>query len=109
MANAIVVITNKSPKDYFVNPTSRYADSTPIYYGSQRLLAYETYKRTKPVTSTEDRYAVITPGWEYRPDLVSTKSYGVPDFCYKIMEDNGIHDVMDFKSGLTIRLPNRVF
>jgi len=108
MPNHIERVDNRSPKDYFVNPASRYAEATVIYYGNQKMLTYETYKRTFVKASPKDMYTVVSPGWEYRPDLVSQKMYGVPDFWYKIMEANKIYDIMDFKTGLNIRLPEMV-
>jgi hypothetical protein len=103
MPNEIKIV-NKKPRDYFVNSTSRYAESDVIYYGDQKLLTYKIYKRTTRPTSSNDRYAVISSGWEYRPDLASMAVYGVPDFWYRIMEDNGIKDIMDFVAGKTIRM-----
>jgi hypothetical protein len=46
---------------------------------------------------------------EYRPDLVSQDKYGLPDFWWKIMEVNGMKDIMDFKAGKTIVLPENVY
>lgn len=108
MPNTISVIPNKKPADYFVNPTSRYANSTPIFYGKDNLLTYKIYKRAVPAPSPTDKYTVITPGWEFRPDLVSMKVYGIPDYWYVIMEANLIFDIMDFKAGTNIRLPEKV-
>ena len=51
---------------------------------------------------------VITKGSEYRPDLVSFDEYGTIDFWWKIMEVNGIKDILDFAAGRNIRLPNNV-
>jgi hypothetical protein len=107
MPNSITVITYASPTSY-VTSTSRYINSVPIYYGSENLVTFETYKRVTTPASTTDKYTVIPPGWEYRPDLVSIQAYGVPDFWYKIMEANGIYDIIDFKAGVNIRLPDSV-
>lgn len=104
-----IIKTGQRPSDLFVNATSRYADSESVYYGSQKLLAYQTYKRNTVPTTPDDKYTVISAGWEFRPDLVSQNIYGVPDFWYKIMEANNIMDIMDFTSGRTIRIPNQVF
>jgi hypothetical protein len=49
---------------------------------------------------------VITPGVEYRPDLVSYDKYGTPNSWWMILEANGMKDIWDFKSGKTIMLPN---
>lgn len=104
-----ITLTNQKPSDLFVNSTSRYADSVTVYYGSQKLLTYKTYKRISTTSSPDDRYTVISAGWEFRPDLVSQSIYGIPDFWYKIMEVNNITDIMDFTSGRTIKIPSKVF
>jgi len=46
---------------------------------------------------------------EYRPDLVSRDKYGIPDFWWKIMEVNNIKDIIDFKAGRTIVLPENIY
>lgn len=107
MAN-FVEITEISPKNY-VNMLSRYADSKVLKYSEKDFLTFETYKKKKYVPSNNDRFAVISAGVEYRPDLLSYQLYGIPDFWWKIMEVNGIMDIFDFKAGLTIRLPERTF
>ncbi|RTK95766.1 MAG: hypothetical protein EKK64_05785 [Neisseriaceae bacterium] len=100
--------TKIDPKQ-FVPPSSRYADSKVIYYTEKKLLSFNTYKKTPIPTSASDKYAVITPGVEYRPDLVSQKSYGTVDFWWKILEANNMKDVWEFKSGVNIRIPNSFF
>ena len=92
----------------FVDTTSRYLSSSVIYYngpGDKKVLTFNTYKRTPPTISSEDRFTVITAATQYRPDLISNTAYGFPHFWWKIMEFNGIYDVFDFKLGITIRLP----
>ena len=49
---------------------------------------------------------VISPGYEYRPDLISQMVYGSPDFWWKIMEVNSIKDIFDFKAGVNLRIPD---
>lgn len=92
----------------FVNFSSRYADSDVVYYTENKLITFPIYKKAPSVTSRQDKFAVITAGTEYRPDLVSQQAYGTPDFWWKIMEINGIKDIIDFKTGRTIRIPNSV-
>jgi len=98
----------------FVPVSSRYANSEIVYYTERKLLTFKTYKKEQnvevpvsplnPAYST--KYYVISPGTEYRPDLVSYKVYGVPDFWWRIMEYNNIKDVFDFKAGRNLVLPN---
>lgn len=93
----------------FISPSSRYSSSTAIIYGDAKILTLEIYKRdTKASLSSDDRFTVITPGTEFRPDIVSQKSYGTPEFWWRIMEDNKIFDIFDFRSGLSIRIPGSV-
>jgi hypothetical protein len=107
MANKIT--TTDLRADNYVSNTSRYADSAIIYYGDNNLIAFPTYRKPTYTPSAEDKYGVIPPGMEYRPDLVSRQTYGTPDFWWKIMESNNIKDIFDFKAGVTIRLPNDIF
>ena len=107
MANYIEE-TNINPRQ-FVPPSSRYAESKVIYYTEKKLLTFNTYKKTKIPLSPTDKYAVITPGVEYRPDLVSQKAYGTVDFWWKILEANDMKDIWEFKSGLNIRIPGAMF
>ena len=89
----------------FITASSRYVNSTAITYGDIKILTLEIYKRViSPVTS-QDRFTVITPGTEFRPDVVSQQSYGTPEFWWRIMQDNKIFDIFDFKAGLNIRIP----
>lgn len=93
----------------FVPVSSRYAESTVLYYGENKLLTYNLYKKDKLKISSNDKYYVVTPGTEYRPDLVSQTAYGTTDFWWKIMEANNIKDIFDFKAGLNIRIPDNIF
>lgn len=93
----------------FVPVTSRYSDSTVLYYTENKLLTFNTYKKSKTKLSRNDKYYVVTTGTEYRPDLVSNTAYGTVDFWWKIMEANEIKDVFDFKAGLNIRIPDAIF
>ena len=68
-------------------------------------MTFTTYNRKQYTPSAQDKYAVIPPGMEYRPDKVSQQSYGVPDFWYRIMEANNMSDIMEFKAGTNILIP----
>jgi hypothetical protein len=107
MAN-LIEITN-IPATRFVPVTSRYADSFVIYYTENKFLTFNTYKKQDLLVSDQDKFAVISKGVEFRPDLVSQKVYGTPDFWWKIMEVNNIKDIFDFKVGTNIRIPERIF
>lgn len=107
MANVVEITTIKATT--FVPPTSRYASSPVEYYSEKKKITFTTYKRTPTRTSDADKFTVISKGSEYRPDLVSFHMYGTVDFWWKIMEANGMKDVMEFKAGTNIRLPNNVF
>jgi len=107
MANKIDFTDIKSLT--FVTRLSRYASSKVIYYSDEKIITFETYKRKKYKESSGDKVAVIPPGMEYRPDLVSKERYGIPDFWWKIMEANSIKDIMDFNAGRTIILPENVY
>ena len=107
MANKIE-FANMKPTD-FVTTASRYADSRVLYYSDEKIITFETYKKKKFVPSKTDKVAVIPPGMQYRPDLVSKDAYNAPDFWWKIMEVNGINDIMDFKAGKTIILPENIY
>jgi hypothetical protein len=92
--------------EIYVNFTSRYTNSSVIYYGDDRKITFTTYKRKDMVESEEDKFMIITTAVEYRPDLVSQKIYFTPDYWWKIMEFNSIYDIADFTAGKTLRLPN---
>lgn len=107
MANYIEVANMKASK--FVTPTSRYIDSTVYYYTENKFITFETYKRKPIATSPTDKYMVITKSREYRPDLVSNAVYGTVDFWWKILEANSMKDILEFKAGVTIRLPGNIY
>lgn len=107
MANSIEF--TKIRPDTFVTRVSRYSSSKVVYYSDQKIITFETYKRKKFVPSKGDQVTVITPGMEYRPDLVSSDKYGLPDFWWKIMEANNMKDVTEFKAGKTIVLPENIY
>jgi hypothetical protein len=107
MANKIE-FTDINPQK-FVTATSRYANSRVVFYSEDRITTFETYKKSRFIPSQQDQVAVIPPGMQYRPDLVSRDRYGTIDFWWKIMEINGIKDIFDFKAGLTIVLPGNIY
>lgn len=96
--------TNLNPTT-FVTPTSRYANSEVFRWGEDGILTFETYKR-KPIPQTDyDKFTVIAPQYEYRPDLLANDVYGEPDLWWRILQANRIWDIFDFKAGKTIRIP----
>jgi len=84
--------------------TSRYAKAKTI----TTLEGYTTfaiYKRKYYPPAKEDRFLTITEAYDYRPDLVSVDIFGVPDFWWRLMEANGMTDIMQFRAGRNIRVP----
>lgn len=104
MANHIEYAENLVP-GFYVVPTSRYLNSRVIFYGDQRKITFNTFKRNAIPLNENDKYMLITAAYEYRPDLVSQKAYATPDYWWKIMIANNINDILNFKSGITVRLP----
>lgn len=103
MANQILYPSIRARR--FINFLSRYINSKVLYYGDNKKVTFTTYKR-KPILATErDKFIKLNSSNEFRPDLVSQVAYGFPDYWWKIMEFNGIKDIKEFKSGLTIRIP----
>jgi len=104
MANQIKYI-NEVSANRFLDGYSRYRNSNVIYYGTPPRIAFTTYKKSPISFNVNDNFGVIPPGAEYRPDKISQKMYGSPDFWWKILEANNMKDIYEFKAGLTIRLP----
>ena len=93
----------------FVPVGSRYHQSEVVYYGENKYITYPIYKKDENVDSGgKSKYTVINKSSEFRPDLISAEFYGTTMFWWKIMESNGIKDIYDFKSGLSIRIPPNV-
>ncbi len=92
-----------------VSRHSRYLSQNVIFYGEQKKLTFDTYLRKKYVKTGNERVMVLTPGTQYRPDLVAFDVYGTQNLWWKIMEANGIYDVYDFVAGKTIILPDNVY
>jgi hypothetical protein len=107
MANQITVTSLKA--DRFVSPTSRYINSSVIYYGPQNTLTFNTYKRGTYTPTQKDKYLVISKAREYRPDLVSFDQYGTVSFWWRLMEANGMSDILEFRAGTNIRIPASIF
>lgn len=97
------------PASNFVTPTSRYINSSVLYYSENNFITFETYKRPTIEAGGDDMYMVIPASKQYRPDLVSNQVYGTVDFWWKIMEVNQIFDILDFKTGTNIRLPKNIY
>lgn len=91
-----------------VSGFSRYVGQNVIYYGDQNFLTFDTYIRKPYKPTGKEKIMVITKGVEFRPDLVSYDVYGIPDAWWRIMQANGMMDIMDFKSGVTIRIPELI-
>ena len=89
----------------FVNSASRYYDSKVLYYTENKLLTFSLYRKSRIPLATSDKYMVVSPGQEYRPDLISLMAYGAVDFWWRIMEANNIKDVFDIKVGINLRIP----
>ena len=98
--------TNYVPTNGFVSVGSRYSNASIIYWGPLRKITFTTYKKRSYPFKPSDKFTVISPGMENRPDKMSSSVYGVPDFWWKIMEANHINDIYDFKAGLNVRLPD---
>lgn len=96
----------------FVSALSRYKNSVVIYYtiGNRKNICFTTYKKQiKNIASSKDKYMIIPPQFEYRPDRLSFELYGTVDLWWKIMEANDIKDIFDFKANLNIRIPNNIY
>lgn len=104
MAIPITYLNTAATK--YVPVSSRYANSTVILWGEEGIITFATYKKNSYPVVSSDRYAIIPPGNEYRPDKTSQDAYGTPDFWWKIMEANNITDVYDYIAGKTIRIPS---
>lgn len=94
------------PASRFAITTSRYYDSEVLYYTEKKLLTYKTYKRKEVPSNVNDKFMIISKGYEYRPDLVAYRAYRIPELWWKILEANNMKDIMEFKAGVNIRIPN---
>lgn len=107
MANSIETTSGLSNLT-FVGPSSRYLNSEIVNYviNGSKFLTFKTYKRTPRQAAEDDRFYVIPPGSQYRPDIVSKFVYGREAWWWVIMQANNMFDVMDFKAGKTIIIPS---
>lgn len=87
----------------YVPPSSRYF-MTPVIFYEDRL-TFPIYKRKQLSFNPTDQHFEITKEYEFRPDLVSNTFFGAPDFWWKIMEMNGMKDILEFRAGRNIILP----
>ena len=101
-----IEFTNYVPTDGFVSMGSRYANATVIYWGPLRKITFTTYKKRNYPYNSEDKFAIIPPGMEFRPDKMSSSVYGVPDFWWRVLEANNMKDIYDFRAGVNVRLPD---
>lgn len=105
------IVDSNLPASRFVNFTSRYSNSTVVYYviNNNKKIAFKTYVKASYPVGPNDRFMLIPSQYEYRPDLASLKVYGTTDYWWALMEANNINDVFNFKTGLTIRIPSQPF
>lgn len=92
--------------DIVTSGLSRYIDKQVIRYGDQKFLTFKTYVREEYKPNGKEKVMLITPGVEYRPDLVSFDVYGFVDAWWKLLEVNGMKDIWEFKAGKTILIPS---
>lgn len=107
MANPI--IETGIPASRFVDTTSRYKNSDVIYYGENNIITFKTYKRGEVPFTSNDKFFLIDRAREFRPDLVAKAAYGIPSFWWQILQANGMKDILDFRTGVTVRIPNALF
>ena len=103
---AVPIEVSSSLATAFVAPTSRYSSSDVLLYGKDKILTFATFKRQVTELTEDDKFAVIPPGEEFRPDLTSFRAYGTVDFWWQIMQVNKIYDIFDYKAGKNIRIPS---
>lgn len=89
----------------FVTALSRYDGSDVYFYGDERKLTLGTYERHDFPESSADKYLVLSPGYEFRPDLLAWDAYGTTELWWVLLEANNIADIFDFKAGINIRIP----
>ena len=109
MANKITKTEINPVNSKLVVAVSRYAQSKVVYYGDKNLITFKTYKKQVILSDTEDQFTVVPPGMDFRPDRMSSDAYGLPDFWWKILEANNLKDIYEFRAGLNIRLPAKVY
>lgn len=92
----------------FVGPNSRYSNSQLINYNIDNIkyLTFKIYKRPSRQVTEDDKFYTITPGVQYRPDVVSKNVYGKEAWWWIIMLANNMSDILEFKAGKTIVIPS---
>lgn len=93
----------------YVSNLSRYIDSPVYFLGDEKKITFGSYKRHSFPFNEDDKYTVLTIGYEYRPDLLSYDSYGTVDLWWILLEANNISDIFDFQAGTNIRIPSNTF
>lgn len=72
---------------------------------NQKFLVLRSALNLEPDNS--DVLVTITQELVRRPDLISFKAYGSPDFWWAIFEYNGIRDpVFELRSGQILKIPS---
>ncbi len=106
MANR-VERTDGSVQLNFVAQTSRYLNSKIIHYviDETKYLTFETFKKPQRSPNDQDRFYVITPGTQHRPDLVAKSAYGKEGYWWVLLLANDMKDVLEFEAGKTIIIP----
>lgn len=89
-----------------VDPNSRYSNRQIIYWGEKRVMTFTTYKKHASPFADGDRFWVISKAFEYRPYNVAHRIYGDVNLWWKLLEANGMKDIMEFQAGKTIRIPS---
>lgn len=89
-----------------VSSLSRYVARNVVLYGNEKKAAFAVNNKKNIGIGPDDRFFEITKETEFRPDLVSGQIYGIPDLWWRIMEINRMKDIMEFRAGRNIRVPN---
>ena len=89
-----------------VSSTSRYAARNVILYGDEKKATFTVYNNKSIGIAPGDKFYEIKKEVEFRPDLASSQFYGFPDLWWRIMEINRMKDIMEFRAGRNIRMPN---
>lgn len=93
--------------DAVLSGSSRYLGQNVIYWGDNKLITFDTYIRQPYVKTGSENIVRIPKTLEYRPDLIAYKFYRESELWWFILEANGMKDIMDFKAGKTIIIPER--
>lgn len=93
-----------------VMQTSRYIHSDILYYSENNNLTFETYKAKNKdfYRKSSGQYTQITAATEFCPHLVSYEIFGTSDLWWRIMEENNMKDILEFRQGVTIKIPGNI-